>query len=374
MSQRTRLFCLKDPYDLPASDAQFIRAVRENCSFHYTHCLEYRRLLDSFAFRPNMLNDCADLARLPFLPTATFKHHRLFSLPRRRMAALSTSSGTSGQFSEIGFDFPALWCDWNMLWKIGRRRGFFSPVPSHYIVLGYKLRRGNRTAVARTAFGATLLTPALTRTYALQYQNGRYVPDLDGVADALIRHGKSHFPTRLVGFPSYTFFLLRLLEHRGIQLQLPAGSKLMLGGGWKQFYTQQVEKTVLYDLANRILGIPEDHIIEVFSAVEHPILYADCVQHHFHVPVYSRIIIRDPDTLSPLPYGQPGLMEFISPLLTATPTLAVMTDDLGILHPPGSCPCGNPSPWLEILGRVGLKDIKTCAAGAENLLTGDDMP
>ena len=45
MSQRTRLFCLKDPYDLPASDAQFIRAVRENCSFHYTHCLEYRRLL-----------------------------------------------------------------------------------------------------------------------------------------------------------------------------------------------------------------------------------------------------------------------------------------------------------------------------------------
>ena len=73
MSQRTRLFCLKDPYDLPASDAQFIRAVRENCSFHYTHCLEYRRLLDSFSFRPDMLNDCADLARLPFLPTVTFK-------------------------------------------------------------------------------------------------------------------------------------------------------------------------------------------------------------------------------------------------------------------------------------------------------------
>ena len=98
MSQRTRLFCLKDPYDLPASDAQFIRAVRENCSFHYTHCLEYRRLLDSFAFRPNMLNDCADLARLPFLPTATFKHHRLFSLPRRpcpHLRALQDSSARS---------------------------------------------------------------------------------------------------------------------------------------------------------------------------------------------------------------------------------------------------------------------------------------
>ena len=146
----------------------------------------------------------------------------------------------------------------------------------------------------------------------------------------------------------------------------------MLGGGWKQFYTQQVDKPVLYDLVNRVLGIPEEQIIEVFSAVEHPILYADCVRHHFHIPVYSRVIIRDSETLEPLPPGQPGLVEFITPLLTATPILAVMTDDLGILHPAGSCPCGNPAPWLEILGRVGLKDIKTCAAGAAELLSGGE--
>ena len=372
MSERTRLFRLKDPYDLPASDAQFIRAVRENCAFHYAHCPEYRRVLDSFGFRPEELQTIPDLARLPFLPTVTFKRHRLFSLPRRRMAAVSTSSGTSGRFSEIGFDFPALWCDWNMLWKIGRTRGFFSPKPTHYIILGYQFRLDNRAAVARTAFGATLLAPALSRTYALRYENGSYVPDLDGVAEALLRHGQSRFPTRLVGFPSYTYFLLRQLERRGVRLQLPRGSKLMLGGGWKQFYTQQVDKPVLYDLVNRVLGIPEEQIIEVFSAVEHPILYADCVRHHFHVPVYSRVIIRDPETLEPLPPGQPGLVEFITPLLTATPILAVMTDDLGILHPAGSCPCGNPAPWLEILGRVGLKDIKTCAAGAAELLSGGE--
>lgn len=375
MSQRTRLFRLPDPYDLPVSNGRFLRAVRENCAFHYARCPEYRQVLDSFSFRPGDLQEWADLERLPFLPTVTFKHHRLFSLPRRQMAAVSTSSGTSGQFSEIGFDFPSLYCSWNMLWKIGRPRGFFSPKPTHYVVLGYKPRRGNRTSVARTAFGATLLAPALSRTYALKYESGGYIPDLDGVADALIRHGKSRFPTRLVGFPSYTYFLLRQLERRGIQLSLPPGSKILLGGGWKQFYAQQVEKPVLYDLARRVLGIPEEHIIEVFSAVEHPILYADCVRHHFHVPIYSRVIIRDPDSLVPLPPGQPGLVEFITPLLTATPILAVMTDDLGILHPAGSCSCGNPAPWLEILGRVGLKDIKTCAAGAAELLgKGGDGP
>ena len=67
MSERTRLFRLKDPYDLPASDAQFIRAARENCAFHYAHCPEYRRVLDSFGFRPEELQAIPDLARLPFV-------------------------------------------------------------------------------------------------------------------------------------------------------------------------------------------------------------------------------------------------------------------------------------------------------------------
>ena len=131
-----------------------------------------------------------------------------------------------------------------------------------------------------------------------------------------------------------------------------------------------MDKPVLYDLVKRVLGLDDADIIEVFSAVEHPILYADCTSHHFHIPVYSRVIIRDVDTLEPLPDGQVGLVELITPLMTATPILAVMTDDLGVVHPGGSCSCGNPSPWLEIIGRVGLKDIKTCAAGAAELLSG----
>lgn len=368
MSQRSKLFAAKDPYDLPGTDEQFLRAVREVCAFHYANCPEYRAALDSFSFSPEHLREYADLEKLPFLPTLTFKTHRLFSMPRRRMAAVSTSSGTSGQFSEVGFDFGALRCSWNMLWKIGRRRGLFSPIPTHYIVLGYQPRRDNRTSVARTAFGSTLLAPALSRTYALRYRDGGYVPDLDGVADALVKRGASRWPVRLVGFPAYTYFLLRMLEERGVRVKLRPGSKILLGGGWKQFYTQQVEKPVFYALVKRVLGLDDKDVIEVFSAVEHPILYADCPRHHFHVPVYSRVIVRDVNTLEPLPPGQTGLVEFISPLLKATPALAVMTDDLGVLHPAGSCPCGNPAPWLEIIGRVGLKDIKTCAAGAAELL------
>ena len=48
--------------------------------------------------------------------------------------------------------------------------------------------------------------------------------------------------------------------------------------------------------------------------------------------------------------------------------MSVMTDDIGILHDGKKCGCGIESPYLEIIGRIGMKDIKTCAAGAAELL------
>lgn len=91
-----------------------------------------------------------------------------------------------------------------------------------------------------------------------------------------------------------------------------------------------MEKPVLYGLAGRILGIQEANINEFFGAVEHPIFFNACKEHHFHIPVYSRVIIRDVNTLEPLPMGKVGLINLISPLLRATPATSVMTDDLAI--------------------------------------------
>lgn len=80
------------------------------------------------------------------------------------------------------------------------------------------------------------------------------------------------------------------------------------------------------------------------------------------------MIIRDVRTLEPVENGKIGLVNLITPMVKATPILSVMTDDLGVLHPAAECGCGAASPYLEIIGRVGIKDIKTCAAGAAELL------
>ena len=142
---------------------------------------------------------------------------------------------------------------------------------------------------------------------------------------------------------------------------------MTLGGGWKQYSAQKVSKEEFYALAKEVLGLEKENIIEFFGAVEHPILWTQCKEHHFHVPGFARVIIRDPDTLLPVENGQIGLINLLTPMCRSVPLCSVMTDDLGILHDE-KCSCGINQPYLEILGRAGLDDIKTCAEGAASLL------
>lgn len=368
MGSRAALFWHSDPYDLPGTDALFVRAAAECCAYHMAHCKEYRSIAQGLDFRPEELHCVDDLARIPPLPTLLFKRRALFSMPERRMVLKVTSSGTSGSFSRVGFELGCILNEIPMVLRLGARHGLIGLKPSHCVVLGYKPHRDNHTGVTRTMFGLTFFSPPLGRVYALRREGGAYVPDLDGVARALERFAASPFPTRVVGFPSYLWFGLRRMEELGVRVKLPPGSKILLAGGWKQHYAQQVDKQVLYRLTREVLGVEEGEIHELFGAVEHPIFYNTCPRHHFHVPIYARVIIRHPVTLEPLPMGRVGLVNLITPLIRATPVVSVMTDDLGRLDPGEDCGCGIASPRLTILGRVGLGEITTCAAGAAQLL------
>lgn len=367
MEYRSKLFSLKNPYDRD-TDELFFDAVRENLAFQRANCTDYRKITEGMGINEDNLKSIADL---PCIPTLFFKRHALKTKPALIKA---TSSGTSGNFSEISYDMKGMFLAFLMAARLGARHGLISPVPCHYVLMGYKPHRGNRTAVTKTAFAATFYAPALSRNYILRYKKDGYVPDFEGIISRLVKLGGSPFPVRFMGFPSYTYFLMRIMEERGICLKLKKGSKILLGGGWKQFYARQVDKTTFYELAEKIFGVKDCDIHEFFGAVEHPILYCDCRNHHFHVPVYSRIVIRDVDTLEVLPMGKIGLINLVTPLVEATPILSVMTDDLGVLHPGSKCGCGIETPYLEVIGRVAPDDIKTCAAGAADLLKGIKLP
>ncbi len=368
MDEIKRLFN-KKPYET-GTDALFAQAMRQNVTFHYEHCSEYRKILDQMGFSPYAEGAFDDFSAIPPLPTLYFKRHRLLSLPEKKLVVKATSSGTSGENqSFVGFDFYSLMRLWDEVRRLFSHHKIWSLRPSRFVVFGYEHKWKNQKGVAQTAWGFTFTAPALSKDYVLRWKNGEYIPDLDGIERKLIRYAKGKAPVRTIGFPAYTFFLLRQMQEHGIALKLPKGSMLTLGGGWKQFYAEKVEKEDFYALAKAVLGIEKENIIEFFGAVEHPVMWTQCKRHHFHVPNYARVIIRDPDDLHPLGMGQAGIIDLVTPVSRSVPLCSVMTDDMGILHE-NDCDCGISSPYLEILGRVGIDEIKTCAQGATELLGG----
>ncbi len=366
------LFWHADPYDVEGTENLFLKKVKENMLFQYQNCKQYHSILEHRGWNEQKVMELGSLEEIPFLPTLYFKHHRMDSIPEKKMLTRATSSGTSGSKSDIGYDLGSLWRALGMSIHMGRKHKLFSLKPCHYIILGYEARglinrKIEEKAVSKTAYAFTFFAPALSRTYALRYIKGAYVWNLEGIKNALIRYSKGRTPVRLMGFPFHAYFLLTQLKEEGIICHLPKGSSIAFGGGWKEYYTQKADKETMYQLIEEVLGIPSNRCVEFFGAVEHPILYTTCKNHHFHIPIHSRVLIRDVDTFEVVPNGQAGLVNLITPMIKSAPLLSVMTDDLGILHDADSCGCGIPTPYLEILGRVGMEGITTCAAGAEQM-------
>ena len=69
-------------------------------------------------------------------------------------------------------------------------------------------------------------------------------------------------------------------------------------------------------------------------------------------------------TLKVLPKGRAGLVNLMTPIGSDLPLMSVMTDDIGVLYEGKDCGCGIEGAYLKLLGRTGVKDVKTCAAGA----------
>lgn len=368
MNFGNKLFYRRDIYNLKDTDELFFRAIAENVKHHMDNCTDYARILSRQGFSiEEDLKSIDDIYKIPVLPTLFLKNHTLYSSKSKHLMFKSTTSGTSGKVSEMALDLTSSWRGLGMILGTFFTNKLLSLRPTNYVVLGYEPAERNKMGAVKTAYAVTYTAPAVHREYALKDTGKEYVLNMQGIKNTLIKYEKSGLPVRFMGFPAYFMFLLRELRESGIRLKLHPKSLIILAGGWKSFFTEQVDKPTLYTMSKETLGLGGDRIREFFGAVEHPISYFDCPNHHFHIPIYSRVIIRDLN-MKPVDYGVPGMLNLITPMMTSMPFTSVMTDDLAIMHPGKECGCGISSPYFEILGRVGLADIKTCAANASELL------
>jgi hypothetical protein len=194
--------------------------------------------------------------------------------------------------------------------------------------------------------------------------------DIPALVDALVQSEASGVPVAMIGSTSAFVFFLRSCQARGLSFQLPAGSRIGDGGGYRGKFGE-LTKEDFFALAQRVLDIPASHCVNVLGMAESATNYFDdtlravalpgfakngarCRQ----TPPWARVEAVDIDTLKPLPPGEVGLLRHYD-LINLPTVLAVQTDNLGYVD-------GDRS--FQIVGRAKLVDGKVAPLPSERVV------
>jgi phenylacetate-coenzyme A ligase PaaK-like adenylate-forming protein len=309
------------------------------------------------------------LSKIPFIHANFFKSHEILSVKEDTIFEHLTSSGTTGQKSQMFFDEWSIKSARRMVKFIFNKYGFDTPQKkTNYLLFAYEPLQNFKVGTTNTNIFLTSFTKPKEIFFALRNCGGVHEFDKFGTIRTLQEYEKQNLPVRIHGFPSFTYFALKLMRDMDIKIKLHPDSMASFGGGWKGYANEEIPKNQLYDLINERLGIKKDRLRDSYGSVEHSIPYIECKNHHLHVPIWSRLFIRDVKTLEVLEYGKEGFMNFVTPYITSVPAISVMMGDIGVLHSADECDCGAKTPFFEIKGRAGVSKNKSCAVSASELL------
>lgn len=359
-----------NPYEeYESSNPLFLKAMQENISWHYDNNTFYRKLIDSKDFQISSLDKIEDISNIPFIASNFFKYHESKSVKDDDISLHLTSSGTTGQKSQIFFDDWTIGSAQKMVDSIFHSYGWNSKKETNYLLFTYEPEEGSKLGTAYTDNFLCKYAPIKEVRYGIRYfgKDEGHKFDAFGCIETLKRYEESGDPVRIFGFPSFFYFTLTKMKELGISpLKLNTDSLVFLGGGWKGHQDKAISKSEFYALCEEMLGIPNERLRDGFGSVEHCVPYIECSEHRFHVPIWSRVLIRDVESLEVLPEGEVGYLSFISPYITSVPANNVLMGDLARLH--SKCSCGLQTPWFEVLGRAGISKNKSCAVAASELL------
>ncbi|MFF8860502.1 acyl-protein synthase [Streptomyces sp. NPDC015139] len=362
---------LAEPYASGAGpDGLFAAAMAETHAWHAERSAFFAGLLADPPEDP--APTIGPGVRAPLVPAAFFKRHEVLSIPRDEVFLHLTSSGTTGQKSQMFFDEWTIRSAQRMVARIFDHYGWITPQqPVNYLLYSYEPAPSLKLGTSFTDNYLCDFAPARHTTHALRHTGGGHEFDVHGCIAALRRYAEDDVPVRILGFPAFLYFTLERMRALGTEpLRLPAGSLVILGGGWKGHADREIGKEAFRAEVTELLGIPGDRVRDTFGSVEHCVPYVECAHHRLHVPVWSRAAVRDTATLRPLPYGEPGFLHLVSPYITAVPAHSVVMGDLASLHPGEECPCPSSTDWFTVHGRAGVSRNRSCAVAAAELLKG----
>lgn len=352
-----------NPYDhSPQACGVFENALREELRFHYANNPMYRRFCLTKGFDPDTWDGNAD--SIPPVAVSVFKNlgFNLASVPKDEIQMALQSSATSGVPSTIVVDKITARRQAKAMVKVMGEFIGKSRIP--FLIMDIDPRSGG---MARKLLGARFA--AVTGYLKFASRTGYFLKsDSDGISyfdvegiKAYLGELPSDQPVVVFGF-TYILYqnVLKAIEDADINISLPKGSKIIHIGGWKKLESEKIDKSLFNQRLADAFGIEPRDVIDIYGFTEQMGLnYPDCPCGCKHASGYVRVIVRDISTREPLPAGQVGMLEFISPVPHSYPGNAVLTDDLGVIED-GECPFGRQGTRFRIVGRMKKAEARGC--------------
>jgi hypothetical protein len=334
-------------------------AVREAIQHHYAACPAFARWYSKRG--PDPAAEITDLANIPFFPVSTFKRLSLESVREQDVVRVLRSSATSSQVpSRVVLD--RITRDRQMRTLAVLMSALMGSTRRPFIVLDAGGGQGVDVELsARVAGLRGYLMMASETHYALDAGDGLEL-NADRLETMLDSFRARQVPVCLIGYTYMLYqYVVAPLARAGRRMALPDGSMVLHFGGWKRLESQAVDRGRLNAAVEQVFGMNEPCVRDVYGFTEQlGVIYPDDGSGIRMAPVYSEVIVRDPITLRPLPPGEPGLLEFITPLPHSYPGIALLVDDIGRIVSGDEGPDGRFGTRFEVLGRARGAEIRGC--------------
>lgn len=310
-----------------ALEAIQLRRLQALCERLYALVPFYRRKFDEAGLKPSDIKSLKDLPRLPFTTKQDLRDNYpfgLFAVPMEQVVRIHASSGTTGKPTVVGYTQRDIKTWAELMARTLSAAG---------------VHRGD---IVHNAYGYGLFTGGLGFHYGIEYLGASVIPVSGGNTKRQIMLLQDFGPTVITCTPSFSLHLYEVAKDMGIDF-----AKLRLRVGifgaepWSEAMRAEIEKKLGIDALD-IYGLSE---------IMGPGVSVECLEaknglHLFEDHFLPEII--DPNTLEPLPPGQPGELVITTLTKEAFPVLRYRTRDISLLNPE-PCKCGR---TLVRMGRI----------------------
>jgi phenylacetate-CoA ligase len=278
----------------------------------YDNVAHYRKAFDAAGVHPDDLRTLPDLAQFPFTTKEDLRSNYpfgLFAVPRKQIARVHASSGTTGKATVVGYTKAdiATWAG--------------------VVARSIRASGGRPGMTLHNAYGYGLFTGGLGLHYGAEQLGVTVVPISGGMTERQVQLISDFAPDLIAVTPSYMLAILDEFRRQGLD---PRATSLKVGifgaEPWSNGMRKEIEQA--FDM----------HAVDIYglSEVIGPGVAIECVEtkdglHIWEDHFYPEII--DPMTGGTLPDGERGELVFTTLTKIGMPVIRYRTRDLTRLLP-----------------------------------------